>query len=136
MALCHQRRKFYAGLLAELTAWARHQFELDVPDKGGTPAREHLAGALKRARTEERRRALAAELAGPPFPQPLRYLWLMWVEVADGLESGGWGVPVVTWQSLDAWSRLTGVTIAPCEALALVRIGAIRAAVVSTSRDD
>lgn len=106
---------------------------MDTPDKNGVSAREHLAGALKRARSDERRRQLASELAGPPFPRPLSYLWALFVEIADGLENGGWGPPVVTWQSLQAWSQLTGVTLDPREACILVRLGVVRAASIGGS---
>lgn len=115
--------------------WARHQFELDICDSNGFSSREHLVGALKRARTEVRRQLIAAELAGPPFPQPLEYLWLLFVEIADGLEANGWVPPVVTWQSLAAWSQLTGISLQPTEALALVRLGAIRASVIGKPDD-
>lgn len=108
---------------------------MDAPDKDGATARQHLAGALQRARTGERRRALATELSGPPFPKPLRYLWQIFVEIADGLDSGGWGPPVVTWQSLAAWSQLTGVILQPREACILVQLGAARAAVISNTSD-
>ncbi|MFL9823434.1 hypothetical protein [Rhodoplanes sp. SY1] len=89
---------------------------------------------LRRARTEERQRALAVELAGPPFPQPLRHLWSLFSEIAEGLDAGGFGPATVTWQSLDAWSRLTGVTLDPREAVALVRLGAVRAEVMDRSK--
>lgn len=92
-------------------------------------------GALTRARTDRRRRALEAELAGPPFPRPLRYLWALFVEIADGLDSGVWAPPVVTWQSLQAWSQLTSVTLEPREACILVQLGAIRAAVIGNTKE-
>lgn len=79
---------------------------------------------------------MAAELAGPPFPTSLRYLWTLFAEIVDGLDGSGWGPAVVTWQALEAWSRVTGVTIEPREAAALVKLGAVRAEVASRAHDD
>ena len=128
-----QPGKFYAALAEELIAWARHQFELDIPDKGGNTGREHIKGALKRARSDDRKRALAAELAGPPLRRQLHYLWTMFNEISAGLESGGFGPATVTWQNIEAWSRLTGTSLEPLEAVILARLGQARVLAFSKS---
>lgn len=73
---------------------------------------------------------MATELDGPPFPALLGYLWSIFAELQYGLDSGGWGTSVVTWQTLDAWSRLGGIALSAREAVALVRLGAVRAEVM------
>jgi hypothetical protein len=121
-----QSWKFYAGLARELIAYARHEFALSRAAAAGGTEREHLKGALARAKTAERRREIDAELAGPPFPRPLRYLWAIFAEIAEGLDAS-FGPPVISWQTLDAWSRLTGVRLEAREAITLVRLGRVRA---------
>src|SRR2546423_776850 len=67
----------------------------------------------------------------PECPRALLYLWRDFVELACGLASGGFGPPVVTWEALDAWCRLTGVTLEPWEARTLIRLGQRRAVIES-----
>lgn len=72
-----------------------------------------------------------SHFAEPECPPELVYLWRDFVELVGGLASGGFGPPVVTWEALDAWCRLTGVTLEPWEARTLIRLGQRRAIIES-----
>ena len=66
---------------------------------------------------------------GPPFPAPLLYLWNWFIEHMAGLPVNGVAVPVVTWESLAAWSRLMHIRLEPWEAIEMIELGALRASV-------
>jgi hypothetical protein len=72
----------------------------------------------------------ATQINEPECPPELLYLWRDFVELACGL-AGGFGPPVVTWEALDAWCRLTGVALEPWEARTLIRLGQRRAIIES-----
>lgn len=69
------------------------------------------------------------QLRGPPLPQALAYLWIYFQEHSMGLSQTGMGPAVVTWESLSGWCALTGITLLPWEAKAMVRLGVMRATV-------
>lgn len=67
----------------------------------------------------------------PDFPWPLEYLWRDFNEIAAGLSANGFAVPSISWDVLQAWSLLRGIALHPGDALTLVRLGALRAEVLS-----
>lgn len=50
-----------------------------------------------------------------------------------GLQGNGMAVPGITWEGLTAWCALMRIVLEPWEAQALVRLGALRASVLSES---
>jgi hypothetical protein len=48
-----------------------------------------------------------------------------------GLDSAGFGVPAVTWEGVLAWKILTGTSIERWESLLMVRLGQLRASILS-----
>lgn len=64
-------------------------------------------------------------LTGPPLPESLEYLWVWLLDIRRGLGSGMEGLHPLTWVVLDAWTRLTGTTLDPEEASALLTIDAV-----------
>ena len=57
------------------------------------------------------------------------YLWRFFDEISMGLSSNGFGPPLVTWESLRAWSEFMAVNLEPWEAKVLVTLGYRRAVI-------
>lgn len=62
---------------------------------------------------------------GPPFPEPVGYLWSWFAEILNGCGSSGWGPPEVTWRDLLAWSMMTGNILMPWESAALIHLSVV-----------
>lgn len=71
------------------------------------------------------------EAEAPECPVALIYLWNWFGEISLGLSVNGMSVPTVTWESLVSWCVLRNVAIERWESLALVRLGQLRASVLS-----
>lgn len=95
--------------------YAEREFALSATDKDGNSYRDHLQGQLKRARTPERQAELEEELALPPFPEALRYLWTAFVRMRRRNAGNGYGPTPITWADIDAYSRLSGLRLQPWE---------------------
>jgi len=74
-----------------------------------------LEGLLSRARTDQRRAELEAELSGPPLPSAAWYLWRWFQELHCQRGATGFGPAALTYPDLLAWSTLTARTPAPWE---------------------
>lgn len=85
----------------------------------GHSYREILEGLLVRAKNDERRAELAAELTGPPLPDALIYLWSAFVRLRRRKGSNGFAVSPIEWPDFDAFLRLSGVRLAPWEVSAI-----------------
>lgn len=72
---------------------------------------------LKKARTDERRRELQRELAVPPFPEAVRYLWDAFWRIRSRRGAG----PLTLGEIAD-FIRLTGVQLAPWEVEIIERL--------------
>lgn len=68
-----------------------------------------------RARTDVRRTELEAELAVPPFPDGLDYLWNAFLRLARRRGGNGFSMSPITWSDIDAFVRLSGVRFSPWE---------------------
>jgi hypothetical protein len=67
----------------------------------------------------------------PAFPEPLRYLWIWFREIHSGVQGNGTTYPVVTWEAIDCWARLTRQEIAPREAQTIIVLGNIWASIMA-----
>ncbi|WP_439399085.1 phage tail assembly chaperone [Bradyrhizobium sp. PMVTL-01] len=70
----------------------------------------------------------------PRFPRLLRHVWDAFCEIAGGIQGNGWSHPVITWQSLEAWSAATGQRLEPHEARVVIRLGQRRAAILNAAQ--
>lgn len=70
---------------------------------------------MQRARTAERRAELQAELALPPFPDAIRYLWDAFGRMRRGSGGNGYGPNPLAWVEIQAFVHLGGVRLAPWE---------------------
>lgn len=84
-------------------------------DDSGSSYRDHLQGLLSRAREPQRVAELQAELALPPFPEALRYLWRAFARIRRRCGGNGFGPSPITWGDIDAYSRLSGLRLSPWE---------------------
>lgn len=113
-------------------AWAEWTFRRSRKTSDGATETDH-AEAIDRIRKRMGKAAMPAHKrqAPPLFPSRLAYLWRDFVDIIQGAESGGWGPPVVTWSTLRAWCEITGSQLEPWEARLIIRLGALRAEIIS-----
>jgi hypothetical protein len=96
-----------------------HQQSLQTRSEGATDSSQtDLASLRMRARKGDAR--AKRELAGPPFPEALRYLWRWFQRFYRGLPHDATGHKEATWVQLEAWSRRADVDLQPHEADALL----------------
>lgn len=70
----------------------------------------------------------------PRFPGLLRHVWDVYCEISAGIQGNGWSYPVITWESLKAWSAATGQRLEPREARVVIQLGARRAAILNAAQ--
>jgi hypothetical protein len=112
--------RFFHGEVQQLVAYAQHHARLDAlaPD-GKSTIRAHYEAAAKRGDSRSQ-----AALDGPEFPETLDYLW-GWAMALYGRSGAGTaGFAPLSYQTLQAWSALTGNELTRWEVDALVRIDA------------
>ena len=73
-----------------------------------------LEGLLSRAKTDARREELEAELACPPLPEALAYIWRAFLRLHNRRPSA-MGVSPISWPDLHAFTATTGFRLAPWE---------------------
>lgn len=105
--------------LEELIAFARHQLELDRPEKDGQSQRAHLEAAA--SQSEAARQALA----GPGCPEALRYVWDWFLELNAGRTGSGFGPNPLAWSEVEAWARLSRLRLTGFERDALRALDAV-----------
>lgn len=64
-------------------------------------------------------------IARPAFPEPLRYLWNWFKEIQGGVQGNGTTYPVITWEALHCWMRLTREELSPRDARMIVALSNI-----------
>jgi len=58
---------------------------------------------------------LEAELAMPPFPTEISYVWHAWSRIRRRKGAGNSGPAPIEWADIDAFLRRSGVRLAPYE---------------------
>ena len=99
--------------------YARHQAEGSKRADDGSLVREHWEHAAARGSTAAR-----AKLQAPEFPEALEYLWGWTLELYGRSGVSMAGLNPLTYQTLDAWARLTGRDPMPHEVEALILLDA------------
>lgn len=77
---------------------------------------------------------VAPKIEGPELPYEFQYLWAWFCEHVMGLPVNGNVPPVVTWESLHAWCAFMRIDLSPWEALLMVRLGNLRATVITEKK--
>ncbi|MEY9466286.1 hypothetical protein ABH973_006699 [Bradyrhizobium ottawaense] len=88
---------------------------MDAKDKDGFSLREKLEGKLKRTRSGKGRAEIKAQLAVPPFPLPLLYLWNSFQRLSGRRTGSGFGINPIAYADIEAFARLNGKCFAPFE---------------------
>lgn len=70
---------------------------------------------LQRSKDPERRAKYQQELAVPPFPEALKYLWRTFGRMRARAGSTGFGRAPISFAEIDAFVRQTGFRLAPWE---------------------
>lgn len=74
-----------------------------------------MQGLRKRTRNAARRLELDAELAVPPMPEALAYLWQAFLRLSGRRAVNGFAVAPISWSDIDAFVRYSGLRLAPWE---------------------
>lgn len=74
-----------------------------------------MQGKLKRARSDEKQREIEAELAMPPFPDAVGYLWTAYWRIRSRRGGNGWGANPIEWGDIADFVRLSGMHLVPWE---------------------
>jgi hypothetical protein len=120
--------KFLAGLIEELIEWAEIEFKKSRPTADGSTEGEQFESAARQLTALGMTKAAAlASPQGPPFPEPLDYLWAWFVQHSMGMAGGGMSYPVITWEGLHAWSTAMRIDLDPWEAAVMVTLSVVRA---------
>lgn len=69
---------------------------------------------LERARNPQRRDELEAELAVPPMPDELGYIWNAFLRL-NARRSVGFALEPITFLEIESFMRLTGLRLQPWE---------------------
>jgi hypothetical protein len=72
-------------------------------------------GLIERARNEETKKQRLEELQMPDFPTPVQYLWNTFRRLSHRRTSGAYGPNPITWQDIDAFCRVTRMSLVPWE---------------------
>lgn len=116
-----------------LIAFAEDRFKGDRPVGTGGTERDHAASAARI------RKGLGApprsEPPKPRMPAEMAYLWRAFIEMSYGLEASSYGPAVASWSQVEVWARVMGYELKAWEALALVRLGRVRAWVMSAAAE-
>lgn len=77
--------------------------------KDGRPYRQHLEQAVQASAwmSEPQARQLAAELAGPPFPEAGAQVWTWFGELLEARAWSATGPQPIGYQEIAAWAALT-----------------------------
>lgn len=98
----------------ELVLYAQRFHELSTLENG-EPYRDVLQGLIDRTRDPEKVAKYEAELAMPPFPMALAYLWNSYWRIRRRKGAGMSGHSPVEWPDIDAFVRLGGERLTPWE---------------------
>lgn len=93
--------------------------------EGDETKRRSLERQLDRAEIEgkaDRVVEIEAELAMPPFPEALAYLWRTYLRLRRRMAGGFAGPNPIGWQDIDAFIRRSGLRLTPWEIEAIERI--------------
>lgn len=107
-----------------MTAYAERYFYLSAAD-GGESRQAGLERKLERAERKGNARRIAelsAELATPPCPQALAYLWRTYIRLRRRTDMGFAGPQPIRWRDIDAFVNLTGVSLVPWEVELIERL--------------
>src|SRR5690606_7242751 len=114
---------FYAALREQLRDFAERTFALDAPGADGASLRESLEGLIGRSiaagKPPAHRERWEAELACPPLPDGLGYLWRMFRRLSARRGGNGFGVNPIRHSDIEAFCRLTRMQLDPWEVEAI-----------------
>lgn len=74
-----------------------------------------LEGVLKRTKNPQKRAECESELALPPFPMPLLYLWKAFQRLDRRRGSNGFSLNPISWPEIDAFVRNAKMSLRPWE---------------------
>jgi hypothetical protein len=111
-----------------LIEWATVEFKKGRTTSDGSTEGEQFDSAARQfAALGMTKAAAMASPESPPFPEPLEYIWVWFLQHSMGMASGGMSYPVITWEGLAAWSLQMRIEIEPWEAEVMMSLSCARA---------
>ena len=102
--------------------YARNEAMLNETDKDGFTTRTHMEGLAARGKADA---SVLRDLAGPPFPDCLSYLW-DWTQQVHGRSGFSQvGLQPLSYTTIADWARLKDVQPKPHEVEAMIVLDAI-----------
>lgn len=96
-----------------MSAYAEKYFALNATDKDGVSYRETLEGLLERQ--GGRKSHYEAELAMPPMPIAIMYLWTAYHRIRNRKGGNGFSASPIEWPDIDAFVRNSRMVLRPWE---------------------
>lgn len=107
---------------------------MTTPDKDGVSHQERIEGLLARPKLSAAKRAkYEAEIALPPFPKALRYLWDAFWRIRRRKGGNGFGASPIEWPDIDAFVRNSDVRLSSWEVMAIEDLDDLYLAVRATA---
>ena len=99
--------------------YAAHYVECSQKAEGGSTMRDHWEAAARSGSV-----VAADKLVAPEFPEELSYLWDWTLELHGRSGAGMAGLNPLSYETIDAWGRLTGRDPMPHEVEGLILLDA------------
>lgn len=91
---------------------------------------------IDRARNPEKIAEYEAELALPPFPKALEYIWQAFWRLRSRVNGSGFGAGRISWSDIDAFCRYSRISLVPWEVELIERLDDLYLVEANKKRDD
>lgn len=95
-----------------------------------------LQGLVERTRNPVKRAAHEAELRCPPLPEALAYLWQAFLRLHGRRGGNGFAINPISWPDIDAFTRHSGMRLAPWEVETIEELDNLYRASLATKKDE
>lgn len=102
-----------------MLAFADSEFQLSAVQKDGSTLRAQYESHWRQSGE------MPDQLIYEPCPEELKYLWELYQKIAGGRDGGGFGIAPLTWLNIEAWSRLSRVSLLPFEVEAITQLDVV-----------
>jgi hypothetical protein len=89
----------------------------------GASEGEHRKSAAEQFRKLGIKPKYEVVIPEPIFPEALRYLWNWFLQIHQGIQGNGTTYPVVTWEAVYCWAKLTRQEPAPRDVQMIIALG-------------
>jgi hypothetical protein len=113
------RRKFYQGLIQQLSAAVRSRFELQALQEDGLSLEDHLRSYWRQTGI------CPGQLQVETIPYEIEYIWGWWIELQHTRQPAFSGHSHITYTEVRNWSLLVDITVTAFEVKCIMEIDTI-----------